>query len=325
MSGLFSRICKAFDRVNTYRPDLFFVDSEVKRPSMDDEIFNKIRHLFESIMNDAVKKIRKGSVFDFPFSVCSSIGNELSSLTYEENEKMTSELYNSFNTPFPDTIVTARVRGGDEEEVIFLSLDDGLIHCHIFSELEGDGNFEMNSCVCKLKHTNDPDFASIELGKIVLSCTTTWLNIDKVILVTVPVTFEHELVKKTLDWCTTAVPYYMFLLDQISTNANLFLVETLPIRKKKKRMHNKIRRLNQRPVYLALEPKTIRKRLGLPDPIQGDGIKTPHERRGHFRWLRDRRFRRNDDGSIKKVWVRNTWIGPSEGVYHGRKYKVILE
>jgi len=71
-----------------------------------------------------------------------------------------------------------------------------------------------------------------------------------------------------------------------------------------------------------LSPKVIRQRLGIPP---GDRNVGAHERRGHFRNLYNKRYKRNDNGTIKKIWVRNTWVGPSEGRYGNRNYKVILE
>jgi hypothetical protein len=49
----------------------------------------------------------------------------------------------------------------------------------------------------------------------------------------------------------------------------------------------------------------------------------PHTRRGHYASLVDPKFRRNEDGTVRRVWVRPAWVGDSEWVFEGRQYKVI--
>jgi len=49
----------------------------------------------------------------------------------------------------------------------------------------------------------------------------------------------------------------------------------------------------------------------------------PHQRRGHWHELRHPKFRRNDDGSTRKVFVKPAWVGPKEWVTEGAHYRVL--
>jgi hypothetical protein len=56
-------------------------------------------------------------------------------------------------------------------------------------------------------------------------------------------------------------------------------------------------------------PKNKRTGFTITAPIDRATGTTLHLRRGHFRSLHDQRFKRNEDGSIKIVWVRDTVVG----------------
>lgn len=56
-------------------------------------------------------------------------------------------------------------------------------------------------------------------------------------------------------------------------------------------------------------PKNRRTGFTIKAPIDAATGRALHLRRGHFRSLHDERFKRNDDGSIKIVWVRESVVG----------------
>jgi hypothetical protein len=55
----------------------------------------------------------------------------------------------------------------------------------------------------------------------------------------------------------------------------------------------------------------------------GGGPRRSHQRRAHWHELRHARFRRNPDGTTRKVFVRNAWVGPEEWVAEGNHYRVV--
>jgi len=73
--------------------------------------------------------------------------------------------------------------------------------------------------------------------------------------------------------------------------------------------------------YTILKPDEIRERLGLP-PSGSGGPKAPHERRRHTRTYKADRY---VEMKGKTVVIPATWIGPSEAVVKGTKYKVLLD
>lgn len=86
---------------------------------------------------------------------------------------------------------------------------------------------------------------------------------------------------------------------------------------------NEILRSPHRPHYIMLRPEEIRAKLGLgEEPVHDRKSPTPHTRRRHYRTLKADRFV-NTKG--KTVVVSASWVGPSEGVYKGRNYRVCLE
>ena len=113
----------------------------------------------------------------------------------------------------------------------------------------------------------------------------------------------------------------IMLIDMINTDKRYFIIEGLPIKQRKKGKGNRIKRLHERPIYIAMKAKVIRKKLGI---LKGEG-KDPHERRGHNRWLRDKKYKRDEHGEVRCVWVKNTWVGPSTGRSGNRNYRVILD
>lgn len=113
---------------------------------------------------------------------------------------------------------------------------------------------------------------------------------------------------------------FINLIYHISYQKNFILKET-PKRVRKSTV--KIPRTHERPLYTILRPKQIRKKMKLPH--QG-GTKCVHERRAHLRSLTHPRYARDEDGNIKVIKVKSTWIGPTESNPKGNKtYKVILD
>lgn len=106
-----------------------------------------------------------------------------------------------------------------------------------------------------------------------------------------------------------------------------FILEEAPVNVEKIMRSKTYPKTSERPLYVILSPRAIRKRMRIPEPeVIKDGVKvTPHERRGHFRVLRADRFKRAADGSYKKLWIDSTWVGASENVVDGRRYRVILD
>jgi len=91
----------------------------------------------------------------------------------------------------------------------------------------------------------------------------------------------------------------------------------------KKRPSDRVARSHQRPVYSLLRPHEIRKKLGLPEP-EGSGTKRPHERRKHLRrYPNDESRWPQAHGRI--VTIPATWIGPSDAVQNGRRYRIMLD
>ncbi len=109
------------------------------------------------------------------------------------------------------------------------------------------------------------------------------------------------------------------LVYHISHQKNFILKET-PKRVRKPGV--KISRSHERPLYTILRPKQIREKMELPH--QG-GTKCVHERRAHPRRLEHSRYTRNEDGSVKVIKIKSSWIGPTEAKVGNKTYKVILD
>jgi len=83
----------------------------------------------------------------------------------------------------------------------------------------------------------------------------------------------------------------------------------------------KITRSANRPIYMILSPREIRKIMQVPDLERGKMV-SPHERRAHPRTYRNARFS-NMQGQT--VVIPATWVGDSEAVIGNRLYRVILD
>lgn len=49
----------------------------------------------------------------------------------------------------------------------------------------------------------------------------------------------------------------------------------------------------------------------------------PHRRRGHWHTLSHKKWKRNRDGSVRRIWVRPAWVGDKEWVHKGSTYRVL--
>ncbi len=96
-----------------------------------------------------------------------------------------------------------------------------------------------------------------------------------------------------------------------------FILEEKPSKISKQ----KIPRSHLRPVYTLLTPDKIRKKLMIPGN-GNDTKRTSHERSGHYRTLKHERFGNNVG---KRIWIKPTWIGPSEAKIGNKFYRVILD
>ncbi len=108
------------------------------------------------------------------------------------------------------------------------------------------------------------------------------------------------------------------------TNPKYFILEEAPVKElKQKKNSKKVPRSHQRPLFTYLKPTDIRQKLGLehPAPDRTRNSPVPHERRRHLRRLRKESGYKED----KVVPVKASWIGTSEKVVKGRKYKVRLD
>lgn len=99
---------------------------------------------------------------------------------------------------------------------------------------------------------------------------------------------------------------------------NRFILEEKPI--KPKLRQGMIARSHQRPKYTILEPKSIRRKMGL-QPT-GKALEEGHERRRHPRTYRSDRYVKMKG---KTVIINATWVGPSDKIVGKKYYKVRLD
>lgn len=100
-----------------------------------------------------------------------------------------------------------------------------------------------------------------------------------------------------------------------------FVLEITPA-KPRKNSGKKIPRSDERPRYTILYPHEIRKVMGISEPSGERGSPRPHERRAHTRTFRSDRYK---EAKGKTIIVPATWVGPSESVREGKRYRVMLD
>jgi len=99
------------------------------------------------------------------------------------------------------------------------------------------------------------------------------------------------------------------------------LKESPQVRPKQRK--GKLLRKHERDIYTLLRPREIRQRMGLPEPVSTDRKSPrPHERRRHIRVYKSERYKKMRG---KKQIIPATWVGPSESVHKGKRYKVMLD
>lgn len=101
-----------------------------------------------------------------------------------------------------------------------------------------------------------------------------------------------------------------------------FVLEIEPANLKKRENAPKIPRSHERARYVLLKPNEIRRVMKLPQPEGDRQSPRPHERRRHTRTFRSERY---VSAQGKTIIVPATWVGPSENVHGGQKYKVMLD
>ena len=131
-----------------------------------------------------------------------------------------------------------------------------------------------------------------------------------------------ELVRRTIILSGVGSYNILRMLKDIA----YFTVEEIP-EGKPKRPKLTQQKTKYRSKYILLKPQQARKLMCIDQAEQGSERSKPitHERRGHWRRLAGDRFNRNEDGTVKKVWVKPTWVGQSEAVVNGKIYKIILD
>lgn len=81
------------------------------------------------------------------------------------------------------------------------------------------------------------------------------------------------------------------------------------------------------PHYILLDPMRVQE-YGHPSaqraPVGHHAPPRPHTRRGHWAVLQHERFARNEDGTPRRVWVKQAWVGATEWDYLDQRYRVVL-
>lgn len=100
-----------------------------------------------------------------------------------------------------------------------------------------------------------------------------------------------------------------------------FILKTEPASGQK--ITKRIALSHERPKYTILRPGEIRKAMGLPEPTESErGPNAPHWRRKHFHTFKHERFTKKKGQTIV---IPAVWVGPSEAVVGGKRYKVMLD
>jgi hypothetical protein len=131
---------------------------------------------------------------------------------------------------------------------------------------------------------------------------------------------EDKDIQLTLRQCITATYKTLVKLNTIDR----FVLEVSPRKPSKKALKpGAIPKLRDRPEYLMLTPKEIRKYLGT--HLEDTGrVQSVHERRGHIRTYPDDK-ERFPNAHGKSIWIDAVWIGESEAIVGNKKYRVVLE
>lgn len=139
---------------------------------------------------------------------------------------------------------------------------------------------------------------------------------------------EHE------RWHEECVSRLAMRLLVYLTQCNEYLTEVIPVPKKplpanRQKVHEAKPWLKEHlPHYILLDP-TRAAEYGHPSarrPPEGHHASPhPHTRRGHWAVLRHEKFARNEDGSLKRVWRKQAWVGATEWTDGlDQRYRVVL-
>lgn len=127
-----------------------------------------------------------------------------------------------------------------------------------------------------------------------------------------------------VEFCEFLAVKQLYDLATINT-LDRFIVEIAPSGAHPVKGKKFIPRSHQRPEYIILHPKEIRKLMRLPDLDSSDkASRAGHERRAHLRcYPNDKKRWPNMAG--KTIQIAAIWIGPSEAEFDGKQYRVILD
>ena len=84
----------------------------------------------------------------------------------------------------------------------------------------------------------------------------------------------------------------------------------------------RIRRSHERPVYTLMTPDEIKVIIQPPAPHGDRAAPIPHARRRHFRRLSAERY---TNAKGKTVVVSACWVGPTEAMVDGKRYRICLD
>lgn len=184
-------------------------------------------------------------------------------------------------------------RGGLNEG----SLPIAMLYSGVLSEIESD---EINKRFIGVGHLSG--MLAIKEGKIIKTLDD----------------MPSELIRWTTEQASHNALIAMQEIMMLNNLENRFILEEKPIKPKIRK--GMIARSHQRPKYTILEPKTIRKKMGL--PATGKALEEGYERRRHKRTYRSDRYVKMKG---KTVIINATWVGPSEKEVGRKYYKVRLD
>ena len=104
-----------------------------------------------------------------------------------------------------------------------------------------------------------------------------------------------------------------------------FVLEKLPL--KPKTRGKQIPRSHQRTTYTILKVGDIHELMDR-DPAARQAraaLTESHYRRRHYRFLKNEKYKRNEDGTVKRVLIDPIWVGPKEARVGQHVYKVRLD